>query len=286
MRFFLRSRRFKIICAVTAALLIVSIVIRIIGGTIAPHSSIIGAIAQPFRSVATFISNEINDFSTKLNEGAALLEENNKLQDRIDELSSQVVEYDEIKKENEFLKEFYNIKEEHDDFMFLPATLISRDNSDPGYTFTINKGSVNGVSYRDPVITSSGLVGYISEVGPSYSKVTTILSSDMSVGCVDYRTSDVGVVTGDPELSKNGQSKFYNLPRSCTVALNDIIVTAGGGIFPEGIVVGTINSISSYENQTSITATIDCAADILDLRDVMVITYFEGQGSITTEGEE
>ena len=50
--------------------------------------------------------------------------------------------------------------------------------------------------------------------------------------------------------------------------------------------VGTINSISSYENQTSITATIDCAADILDLRDVMVITYFEGQGSITTEGEE
>ena len=88
MRFFLRSRRFKIICAVTAALLIVSIVIGIIGGTIAPHSSILGAIAQPFRSVATFISNEINDFSTKLNEGAALLEENNKLQDRIDELSS------------------------------------------------------------------------------------------------------------------------------------------------------------------------------------------------------
>ena len=286
MRFFLRSRRFKIICGVTAGLLIVSIVIRIIGGTVAPHASILGAIAQPFRSVATFISNEINDFSTKLNEGAALLEENNKLQNRVDELSSQVVEFDEIKKENEFLKEFYKIKEEHDDFMFLPATLISRDNSDPGFAFTINKGSVNGVSYRDPVITSSGLVGYISEVGPSYSKVTTILSDNMSVGCVDYRTSDVGVVTGDAKLSNNGQSKFHNLPRSCTVALNDIIVTAGGGIFPEGIVVGTINSISSDENQTSITATIDCAADILDLRDVMVITYFEGQGSITAESGE
>lgn len=286
MRFFLRSRRFKVICGITAGLLIVSIIIRIIGGTVAPHASILGAIAQPFRSVATFISNEIKDFSIKLNEGEALLEENNKLQKRVDELSSQVVEYDELKKENEFLKEFYNIKEEHNDFMFQPATLISRDNGDPGYMFTINKGYVNGISAQDPVITASGLVGYISEVGPSYSKVTTILSEDMNVGCVDYRTSDVGIVTGDSSVSSNGQCKFHNLPRSCTVALNDIIVTAGGGIFPEGLIVGTISSIASDENQTSITATIDCAADILDLRDVMVITYFEGQGSISAEGGE
>ncbi len=280
MRFFFRSRRFKIICGITAGLLIVSIIVRIVGGTIAPHASILGAIAQPFRSLATYISNEIEDFRIKLNESEALLEENNKLQIRVDELTSQVVEYDELKKENEFLKEFYDIKEKHDDFMFQPATLISRDKGDSGYMFTINKGSVNGISAKDPVITASGLVGYISEVGPSYSKVTTILSDDMNVGCVDYRTSDVGIVTGDSSISSNGQSKFHNLPRSCTVALNDIIVTAGGGIFPEGLVVGTINSISSDENQTSITATIDCAADILDLRDVMVITYFDGQGSI------
>jgi len=284
MRFFFRSRRFKIICGVTAGLLIISIIIRIIGGTVAPHTSILGAIAQPFRSVASYITNEINDFNTRLNEGTALLEENHKLQKRVDELSSQIVEYDEIKKENEFFKEYYQIKEEHEDFNFLPATLISRDKGDPGYMFTINKGSVNGISYRDPVITSSGLVGYISEVGPSYSKVTTILSDDMNVGCVDYRTSDVGIVSGDSTLSSKGQCKFYNLPRSCTVALNDIIVTAGGGIFPEGLVVGTIDSISSDEAQTSITATINTAADILDIRDVMVITYFEGQGSISDQG--
>ncbi len=284
MRFFFRSRRFKIICGVTAGLLIVSIIIRIIGGTISPHASILGAIAQPFRSAAAYISNSIEDFTVKLNDGEQLIEENNRLQKRVDELTSQIVDYDEIKKENEFLKEFFDMKEANDDYMFEAATLISRDNGDSGYLFTINKGSVNGISYKDPVITSSGLVGYISEVGPSYSKVTTILSNDLNVGCVDYRTSDVGIVTGEPSVSSNGQCKFYNLPRSCTVALNDIIVTAGGGIFPEGLVVGTISSISSDENQTSITATIDCAADILDLRDVMVITYFNGQGSITSKG--
>lgn len=281
MRFFLRSRRFKIICATVAALLAVSIVVRIIGGTIAPHSSIIGAVVKPFRSAATAIGNKIEDINERLSTGEELIKKNNELQKQVDELSSQVVDYNDIKKQNEFLKDFLELKENNKDYKFEHATLISRDNEDIGYMFTINKGSVNGISEHDPVITSSGLVGYISETGPSYSKVTTVLSKDINIGCVDYRTSDVGIVTGNPETSAKGLSDFYNLPRNCSVALNDIIVTAGGGIFPEGLVVGTIDSLSSDENQTSITAKIKCAVDIAEVRDVMVITYFEGQGSIS-----
>ena len=281
MRFFLRSRRFKIICATVAALLAVSIVVRIIGGTIAPHSSIIGAVVKPFRSAATAIGNKIEDINERLSTGEELIKKNNELQKKVDELSSQVVDYNDIKKQNEFLKDFLELKENNKDYKFEHATLISRDNEDIGYMFTINKGSVNGISEHDPVITSSGLVGYISETGPSYSKVTTVLSKDINIGCVDYRTSDVGIVTGNPETSAKGLSDFYNLPRNCSVALNDIIVTAGGGIFPEGLVVGTIDSLSSDENQTSITAKIKCAVDIAEVRDVMVITYFEGQGSIS-----
>ena len=280
MRFFLRSRRFKIICGVTALLLVVSIVLHIVGGSVSPQSSIIGAISQPLRSIATYISNEIADFNMKLDSGTALMEENQELKNQINDLSSQVVDYNEIKKENEFLKGFLEIKEKNKDYTLEKATLISRDNDDIGLSFTINKGYVNGVSVHDPVITSSGLVGYISEVAPSFSKVTTVLSQDMNVGCVDYRTSDVGIVSGTIELAADNCSKFYNLPRSCTVALNDIIVTAGGGIFPEGLIVGTITNLSSDKNQTTISATIKCAADITDIRDVMVITYFEGQGTI------
>ena len=283
MRFFLRSKRFKMICGVVACLIIVSIIVRIIGGTISPQASIIGSITKPIRSFATYISNSINDVNMRLNNGKELMQKNDELQKRVDELSSQVVDYDNLKKENEFLKGFLEIKEENKDFNFVDATLISRDMGDSGYMFTINKGSVNGISANDPVITSSGLVGYVSEVGTNYSKVTTLLSNKIKVGCLDYRTSDVGIVSGSPKLSKNGQSYFYNLPRSCSVALNDIIVTAGGGIFPEGIVVGTISHLSSDENQTSITATIDCSADIINVKDVMVITYFEGQSSIASK---
>ncbi len=285
MRFFFRSRRFKIICCVVACLVAISIIINIIGGTIAPHAGIMGAIAQPFRSVATYFGELIEDYNKKLNSGEELIKENTELQKKVDELSSQVVEYNESKKENEFLKEFLEIKEENPEFRFEQATLISRDNEDKGFSFTINKGSVNGVSAYDPVITSSGLVGYISETGPGYSKVTTVLSEDINIGCVDYRTSDVGIVSGNSKTAPAGLADFYNLPRSCSVALNDIIVTAGGGIFPEGLVVGTIQSLSSEENQTSITAQIKCAVDVTEIRDVMVITYFDGQGSVSEKAD-
>lgn len=280
MRFFLRSKRFKIICGITAGLIALSIVLRLIGGVIAPQASILGAVAQPVRSVATYFSNKIDDFKTKYYTGDQLLKENQKLQSRLDELTSQVVDYNDLKKENDFLKGFLEIKEKHKDWKFESATLISRDHGDSGASFTINKGSVNGVSARDPVITSSGLVGYITEVGPSYSKVTTILSEDINVGGLDYRTSDVGVVSGDAKYVKKGQCVLKNLPRSCSVALNDIVVTAGGEIFPEGLVIGTIESISSDENQTAITAVLKPGTDISEIRDVMVLTYFEGQGTL------
>ncbi len=281
MRFFFRSRRFKIICGVVSALLVVSIIIRIIGGTFAPHAGIIGAITQPIRAAATYISNSIEDYFDKLNSGEELIKKNNELQNKVDELSEKLVDYDQAMKQNEFLKDFLEIKDDNPDFKLEEATLISRDNEDKGFSFMINKGSVNGISAYDPVITSSGLVGYISETGPGYSKVTTILSEDINIGCVDYRTSDVGIVSGDSKTAAKGIAKFYNLPRSCSVALNDIIVTAGGGVFPEGLVVGTIKSLSSDENQTSITAQIECAVDIIEIRDVMVITYFDGQGSVS-----
>ncbi len=281
MRFFLRSRRFKIICSCVAALLVISIGVRIVGGTISPQSSLLGAIAQPFRAIATYCTDKVNDFNTRLNGGTELMKQNEALQSRVDELSSQVIDYDKIKKENEFLKGFLELKENNQDFQFVSATRISRDNDDAGYMFTVNKGTVNGVQAKDPVITSAGLVGYVSEVGPSYAKVTTILSDDMNVGCVDYRTSDVGIVSGKSSIAKEGKTRFYNLPRSCSVARNDIIVTSGGGIFPEGIIVGTIDSLSADKDQTSITATVNCAADILNVKDVMIITYFDGQGDIT-----
>lgn len=187
--------------------------------------------------------------------------------------------------ENEYYKDYLEIKDKNPDFKFEPATVISRDNTDPYLSFVINKGSANGVKENDPVITDAGLVGYISEVGLTTSKVATILSPDIVIGALDNRTNDSGVVSGTLEQAKEGNTKLFNLSRSCNVAVGDYVVTSGEGIFPSGLLIGTIKSIGTDEYNTSIYANIDPFEDISEIREVMVITDFEGQGSVLSDSK-
>ncbi len=286
MRFFFRSKQFKVILTVFIVILALSIVFSIIGKVIAPQSDIAGTITAPFRSAFTSISNGVSDFFDALSGGNEVMLENAELEAEINELRNQLADYEEKSKENEFYKNYLEIKDQNPDFKFAPATLISHDASDPYKGFVINKGSSDGAAVHDPVITDAGLVGYISEVGLTTSKVTTILSPDLTLGALDNRTSDSGIIKGSLELCEKGYTKFQNLSRSCSVAVGDYVITSGEGIFPKGILVGTIETISNDQYNTSLYASVKPFVDLDALRDVMVITEFEGQGSILDSEEE
>ena len=67
---------------------------------------------------------------------------------------------------NEQLREYLEIKEEHSDFTFVSGSVVGRDASERFYSFAIDAGENAGVEKYDPVITSEGLVGLVSEGGP------------------------------------------------------------------------------------------------------------------------
>ena len=72
------------------------------------------------------------------------------------------------------------------------------------------------------------------------------------------------------------------LKRSSAVAVSDFIVTSGeGGIFPQGLIVGNIEQVTQDPHDISLYAVLTPVADIQNLRSVMVITAFDGQGGIT-----
>lgn len=283
MRFFFRSRQFKIILAILIALVTVSVIFSIIGSKISPQSDIIGTVTAPFRSAATAVSNAFSDFFKMMDDSNELMLKNSELESQINDLREKQANYEKMAEENEFLKKYLEIKDKNPDFKFAPATLISRDSADPYKGFVINQGSTNGVEAYDPVITDAGLVGFVSEVGLTTSKVTTILSSDLTLGALDNRTNDSGIISGSLETSKNGQTKFKNLSRSCNIAIGDYVVTSGEGIFPKGLLIGTIKYIGNDEYNTSIFANIEPFVDFDNIRSVMVITDFEGQGNILGE---
>lgn len=283
MRFFFSSRQFKIILSVLLCLIAVSVVCFFVGGKISPQANILGTVAAPFRAVFTKISNSISDFTTAYTDGNEALIKNAELEKEIGELREKLADYDKLTAENKFYKEYLDIKDAHPDFKFAAATLISRDKNDPYGSFVINKGSNANIKQYDPVITDRGLVGYVSEVGINTSKVTTILSPDITLGAIDNRTNDSGVLSGTLALAEEGQTRFYNLSRSCNIAIGDYVVTSGEGIFPTGILVGTIQSIGSDEYNTSIFAAVKPFVQLDELREVMVITSFSGQGGLDPE---
>ncbi len=280
MRFFFRSRQFKIIVCVVLIIAILSLAVGLAGSRMAPQADIAGAIAAPFKTAAGKISNAVSDFISAYRDGNELMLENAELNAELNELREKVAENDQLSAENEFYKQYLEIRELNPDFVFSDATVISRDTSDPYGSFTINRGSMSDISVYDPVITDAGLVGYITEVGTITAKVTTVLDPDLTLGALDSRTGDSGIISGRLQLAENGLCRFGNLSRSCSVAIGDYIVTSGEGIFPEGLLVGSITSIGADEYNTSIYADITPFVKLDEIRSVMVITEFEGQGGI------
>lgn len=283
MRFFFRSRKFKIMLTITCVVVTLALIASIIGSAFSPQNGILGAATSTITGFFNNISNEVNDFFKKFKSNDELMKENLSLKNQVNELTSDLMEYEKAKQENEMYEKYYGIKEQNTDYIMEPATLISRNADDPYGSFNINKGSLQGIALRDPVITDGGLVGYISEVNPSYSKVTTILDSAISCGGLDRRTRDAGIVSGELKLAEQGKTRINNLLRSSSVASGDYIVTSGGGVFPEGIVIGTIDSIHNEAYSTALYGIITPIVDFSELRDVMVITYFTGQGNATGE---
>ena len=281
MRFFLRSKQFKILIILVISIAVLSVGAKIIGSAVSVQSNILGSIAAPFQKAAASVSNFFGSITERFDENTELIEENEKLKNQVNDLTSQLLDYTKAIEENEFYDKYLEIKELHSDFQFEPAMVISRDFSDSGYSFTINKGTLNGVKAYDPVITDEGLVGYISQVGLNYAKVSTILCADINVAAFDRRTSDVGIVSGTLDLSEQYKTRLYNLPRTCTITLGDYIVTSGGGVFPEGLLIGTVTEIDQEKYSSSLYAVIDPAADLENLNELMVITYFAGKSDLS-----
>ena len=287
MRGFTKRKGFKVILGVAAALVAVTIVAAVVGSWVSPQSSIIGAITTPLQRLAASMGNGISDFFDAQRQVEALEEENNELRQKIQEMTSSLIDYDKYRLDNEFYSEFLGIKEAHPDYQFQPATVIARDPANAFYSFTIDRGTLDGISPHSPVITADGLVGYISEAGPSFSTVITVVDPSLKVGAMDSRTRDIGMVAGGVSSTYGGECRMSYLPRSSSVSVGDFIITSGsGGVFPQGLLIGTVSELGRETTDISMYAVIKPAVDFESLRDVMVITSFDGQGSLSSgEGE-
>ena len=273
-----------------AAVLVMTCVILYSAGTGGNSdliSSICGVITTPIQRVSAMISAGFGSFSGEFEDIDAIRAENELLKKKVREMNRKTVDYEELKTENERYRKLLGLKEENENYQFLASTVIARDAADYYGAFTLDRGSADGVSLFDPVITEDGLVGYISALGVTSSKVTTILSPGLEVGAVDKETRDGGTLFGELSAAKSGETRLNYLARDCEVTAGDIVVTSGfGSIFPRDVIIGEVKEILAESENISLYAVITPAADIKGCTDVFIITEFEGQRSVRDKSIE
>ena len=127
-----------------------------------------------------------------------------RLQDKNAQLQQKLADFETIKQENEQLKLQLEITGQRPENKSLAASVIGRDPNDVFSGFSIDKGTLEGISVGDPVITSRGLVGIVTQAYATTSKVSCLLSEDVKVAAVCIERQESGVITSDIMTASSG----------------------------------------------------------------------------------
>lgn len=206
-------------------------------------------------------------------------QENQILREEINALHRELADYEAAKEELERLQAFIGIKEQHEEYsMTQPFDVTGYITNDPFCGFTINGGSEDGISLYDPVVSSQGLVGVISELGTHTAIVTTILSPELSVSAGTRASKEKGILTGSVPLALEGMCRLQYLDKNTKLKPDRVILTTGeNGLFPEGYVIGYVKEISMEDTGLTAYAVVEPASDMKKLGLVAVITDFSGK---------
>lgn len=272
---FFRSKTFKIIAVLLAAVLAFFLRAVYTGGLMPALSHIGGAVATPFGEFFAGIGNGIQDFFQPIFHGRELQKENEDLQKLVDELTRRQADYDELKNQNDLYRRFFSISDSNADYTLEPATVIAHVPDDPSGSFIINIGQSQGITSGMPVITENGLVGIVGRVSDRYCRVLTLMDPAVNIGVLDSTTLDTGILTGDAAMSEDNTARLTYLRLQSEAAAGDLILTSGyGEQIPQGLTVGYLSEVSLAATGLTLEGVIDLSARPENARQVFVITDF------------
>ena len=282
---FFRSKTFKIIAVLLAAVLAFFLRAVYTGGLMPALSHIGGAVATPFGEFFAGIGNGIQDFFQPIFHGRELQKENEDLQKLVDELTRRQADYDELKNQNDLYRRFFSISDSNADYTLEPATVIAHVPDDPSGSFIINIGQSQGITSGMPVITENGLVGIVGRVSERYCRVLTLMDPAVNIGVLDSTTLDTGILTGDAAMSEDNTARLTYLRLQSEASAGDLILTSGyGEQIPQGLTVGYLSEVSLAATGLTLEGVIDLSARPENARQVFVITDFTVTQTPSEEG--
>ncbi len=279
MRKFLKSSAFRIAAVLLCAALLGCVAASSTLGGATPLSRAVDFVFTPLEKLSAAISKNLSDMNAAFTSSRYYQEKMREMQDTIDELRSQMVDYEQTAQKLADYEAVLGLKESNADYVFAAGSVISRDSSDGYYSFVLDCGAKDGVALNDPVVSGQYLVGVVKEVRDTSCVARTFLSPEINVSAYEVRSREEGFISGTAALSRRGECSFSGLEKGTSVAKGGIVCTSGiGGLYPRDLIIGTVTEVLDEAENASAYAVVVPGVNVSELVTAFVLTDFAGKG--------
>lgn len=242
--------------------------------TDSPLKDALGVVITPIQSginrVGGWFSGKMDYFEDNLK----LVAQNEELKSQVDQLTVENTQLLQDQDELNSLRDLYELDHKYETYEKVGARVISKDDSSNWFsTFTIDKGSNDGLAVDMNVMSGAGLVGIITDVGANWATVRSIIDDYSNVSAQITETEDTCIIAGDLSLTDEGTVRLVKLndPNSKAKVGDTVVTSQISDIFLPGILIGYISEIGVDSNNLTSSGLVSTVVDFKDIKEVLVI---------------
>ena len=236
---------------------------------------LVQGILAPFRAAGTSLTKTAERYYSYMFRYEALEAENEALKKQVAELQDTARKADATERENTRLRNTMKLLESHDTYEEVDAYIIGWSSTDWSNTLTINRGTSAGITENMVAITDNGeVVGLVSQVGPNFAVVKTVLDSTLEISATIATSGYNGMVSGGYIEGNDKYLQMDYLPSSAIIRNKDQVVTSGSTLYPRGLILGSVVDAGFKETGVAKYAVLKPAAEISSLEQIFIVTNF------------
>lgn len=272
-----------VLSAVCGVMIVLSFTVDMSSG---PLKQVGELIITPLQSGINQVGSWIAGKGDYFQNSADLVTENKSLQKKVDDLTIENTRLIQDQEELNRLRDLYELDHQYEDYEKVGARVIAKQSGNWFHMFTIDKGSNDGFAVDMNVLAGGGLAGIITEVGPNWSTVRSIIDDYSNVSAMVSPTNEQCIIAGDLRLIDEDKVNLIKLTDTDNkVSVGDKVVTSNvSSKFLPGILIGYISEINNDSNHLTKSGYISPAVDFKDIQEVLVIKTLKQQIA-TTETE-
>ncbi len=271
----IRSTHFKILVVLLVLLFISFALMGFSQNKITiQFKSLAFSVFYPFQWAGVSTITFVKDFFSSIKHNKYLKEELAQTKKLLEEYERTQFEFDEIKRENERLRRLIGVQSEME-YETVIAEIVAKSPQNFYKTLIVNRGNSSGIKKWMPVVAYQDnekcVVGKVIDVQTYSSRIHPLIEQTSYIGAMLKNSRYSGLLVGQSPLSENCILQYID--RRVDIQYGNTVVTSGmGGVFPKGILIGEVVSVSKKRYGIFQEAMVQPKVDLGRLEEVYIIT--------------